>query len=172
MRFWIPRYPKGREATVSWGNPDLVFTNNWPAPLLIFVSAGEDGMTVTMFSQALDRRVEEGTGEPYDLKPPKVRKILNPKLRPGQEKVIQRLGEDGFTIDFWRKVYRGDALLFDQKFKTVYIPHDEVIEHGPKPEPVAPETTQPEPTQPEPDVPPVQTDPVTEPGGSTTAPTP
>ena len=30
-QFYISRYPMGREATVSWGGPELIFTNNWPA---------------------------------------------------------------------------------------------------------------------------------------------
>ena len=29
--FWITRYPPGREATVSWGGPELIVRNDWPA---------------------------------------------------------------------------------------------------------------------------------------------
>ena len=32
--FWITRYPPGREATVSWGGPELVVENDWPAAIL------------------------------------------------------------------------------------------------------------------------------------------
>ena len=28
---YIDRYPAGREATVSWGGPELIFRNDWPA---------------------------------------------------------------------------------------------------------------------------------------------
>ena len=34
-QFYISRYPMGREATVSWGGPELIFRNDWPAALLI-----------------------------------------------------------------------------------------------------------------------------------------
>ena len=37
--FYISRYPMGREATVSWGGPEMIFTNDWKAGLLIKVSA-------------------------------------------------------------------------------------------------------------------------------------
>ncbi len=29
--FWITRYPAGREATVSWGGPEMIVQNDWPA---------------------------------------------------------------------------------------------------------------------------------------------
>ncbi len=30
-QFYISRYPMGREATVSWGGPELIWRNDWPA---------------------------------------------------------------------------------------------------------------------------------------------
>ena len=34
-QFYISRYPMGREATVSWGGPELIFRNDWPAAILM-----------------------------------------------------------------------------------------------------------------------------------------
>lgn len=61
--FWISRYPPGREATVSWGGPELIFQNDWPAGLLIRARAERTGIRVRMYSSRLGRRVlTETTG--------------------------------------------------------------------------------------------------------------
>ncbi|MFP5450118.1 MAG: VanW family protein, partial [Thermoleophilia bacterium] len=59
--FWIPRYPPGREATISWGGPELVVQNNWPAAILIKVVATDDRITVRLLSSRLGRRVSTET---------------------------------------------------------------------------------------------------------------
>ena len=38
---YIDRYPLGREATISWGGPELIFRNDWPAAVLIKLDATE-----------------------------------------------------------------------------------------------------------------------------------
>ena len=59
--FWITRYPPGREATVSWGGPELVVENDWSAAILLKVSAAQTGVTVKMYSADLGRRVATTT---------------------------------------------------------------------------------------------------------------
>lgn len=59
--FWITRYPPGREATISWGGPELVVRNDWPAAILISVVAARDRITVRLFSSRLGRRVTTET---------------------------------------------------------------------------------------------------------------
>ncbi|HMM48177.1 MAG TPA: VanW family protein [Miltoncostaeaceae bacterium] len=59
--FWITRYPPGREATVSWGGPELIFQNDWPAAVLIKATATNDGITVRMYSRKLGRTVSTTT---------------------------------------------------------------------------------------------------------------
>ena len=60
--FYISRYPMGREATVSWRQPDLVFRNDWDAAILMSVRAGSNGITVAFYSAKLGRRVTTETG--------------------------------------------------------------------------------------------------------------
>jgi vancomycin resistance protein YoaR len=38
----------GREATVSWGSPDLVVRNDWEAALLLEVIAAPSSVTVRL----------------------------------------------------------------------------------------------------------------------------
>ncbi len=55
--FWITRYPPGREATVSWGGPEMIVRNDWPAAVLMTVSTTDTSLTVSMYSSKLGRRV-------------------------------------------------------------------------------------------------------------------
>jgi vancomycin resistance protein YoaR len=144
-QFWISRYPKGREATLSYGGPEMIFVNDWPAAILVSVSAGSNGVTVRFFSSKLGRRVETETGEPTDPVVSKVRETVDPTLKPGERVVEQEQGGDGFTISYTRKVYEGDRLRRDETYTWKYDPEDAFIKVGP---PKKPEraTTAPDPS--------------------------
>ncbi len=130
--FYISRYPMGREATVSWGGPELVFTNDWKAGLLIKVSAWSTGIRIGFYSTKLGRRVETVTGDPYGYVQPRTRLVKNPALKPGERKVVQEAGPAGFTVEFTRKVYRGDKLIKDEQYRTRYRAENAFVEIGPK----------------------------------------
>jgi vancomycin resistance protein YoaR len=53
---YIDRYPMGREATVSWGGPELIFRNDKQASLLIKATATDTSITVRFYSSTLGRR--------------------------------------------------------------------------------------------------------------------
>jgi vancomycin resistance protein YoaR len=93
--FWISRYPPGREATVSWGGPELVFQNDWPAGLLIKVRAGTTGIRVRMYSAPLGRRVETQTSG-------------------------TAVEGTAFAVAYTRRVLRGSAVRRDERFVWTY----------------------------------------------------
>lgn len=130
-QFYISRYPMGREATVSWGGPELIFRNDWPAAILVKVIATDTFITVRFYSSKLGRRVETETGEPHDFRPARVIRELNPELPPGTETVVQSGGVRGFSVEYTRKVYRGKRLLRDERFSVRYDPEDTIVEYGP-----------------------------------------
>lgn len=99
--FYIDRYPMGREATISWGGPELIFRNDWGAALLLKLEATDTSITVRFYSSALGRRVETTTGLPY-----------------------RWTGPSGFTVEYTRRVYEHDRLLRDERFQTRYDPQD------------------------------------------------
>jgi vancomycin resistance protein YoaR len=153
-QFYISRYPMGREATVSWGGPELVFTNDWKAGVLLKVSAWSTGITVRMYSSKLGRRVETVTEEPYGYRQPTTRTTRNLALAPGTKNVLQEAGGPGFTVEYTRKVYRGDELVRDERFRTRYDPQNAFVEIGPakpkpkpKPKPETKPGTKPGPTE-------------------------
>ncbi len=130
-QFYISRYPMGREATVSWGGPELIFRNDWPAAILVKVSAEDTSITVRFYSSKLGRRVETETSEPYAYTAAQTIRELNPALPAGSESVIQSGGVSGFSVDYTRKVYRGKQLRRDEKFHVRYDPENTIIEVGP-----------------------------------------
>ncbi len=94
---WIERYPRGREATISWGGPELVFRNDWPSPVVIELETTAGSIGVRFVTQRLGRRVETTTGEPYAFR-----------------------GAGGFTIEVTRRVYRDDVLRRDERYRWTY----------------------------------------------------
>jgi vancomycin resistance protein YoaR len=150
-QFYISRYPMGREATVSWGGPELIFRNDWPAAILIKVAASDSAITVRFYSRKLGRRVETTTGEPYAQTAPRTITTRNPSLPPGTKSTVQSAGESGFTVQYTRKVFKGARLVKNERYTVRYDPQNAIVEQGPpkkaKPEP-RPKPAKPEPAPP------------------------
>ena len=130
-QFYISRYPMGREATVSWGGPELIFRNDWPAAILMKLDARDSGITVRFYSTKLGRRVTTTTGEPYDLTIPKTVTVTNSALPPGTREVVQEAGDGGFTIDYTRQVFRDGKQIRNERYTVEYDAEDEIVEIGP-----------------------------------------
>jgi vancomycin resistance protein YoaR len=130
-QFYISRYPMGREATVSWGGPELIFRNDWPAAILMKLAATDTGITVRFYSTRLGRRVTTTTGEPYDRTSPGTVTVTNPDLRPGTRRVVQEAGDGGFTVDYTRQVFRNGERIRDERYTVEYDAEDEIVEVGP-----------------------------------------
>ncbi|MGI9117463.1 MAG: VanW family protein [Gaiellales bacterium] len=130
--FWITRYPKGREATVSWGGPELIFQNDWDAPVVILTHTDDSGITVKMLSAPLGRKVVAYEGEPYSFTKAKLIRYCDPSLAPGDAKFDQMKGEDGFHIKYGRTVYRNGKLRSKQMWHWRYAPEDGVVRIGPR----------------------------------------
>ena len=94
---YIDRYPLAREATISWGGPELIFRNDWPAAVLIKVDATASSITVRLFSSRLGRRVETETSLPYGH------------------------GGGSFMVEYTRRVFRGSRLGRDEVFRVSYV---------------------------------------------------
>jgi vancomycin resistance protein YoaR len=129
-QFYISRYPMGREATVSWGGPELIFRNDWPAAILMKLTATDSGITVRFYSRKLGRRVETTTGEPYAYVPPRTITIRNAALPAGTTSTVQSAGASGFTVQYTRKVFVGQKLLKDERYTVRYDAQNAIVEVG------------------------------------------
>ena len=129
--FYISRYPAGREATISWGGPELVFRNDWPAPVRIRLTATETAITVRLFSKSMGRSVSSWTGRRYANAAPGTLVVVNDRLAPRTRRLVQEAGEPGFTIEYGRSVRRGGVLRRQERFRTRYQPQHAIVEAGP-----------------------------------------
>jgi vancomycin resistance protein YoaR len=151
-QFYISRYPMGREATVSWGGPELIFRNDWPAAILMKLTATDSGITVRFYSKKLGRRVRTTTGEPYSYVAPQTITVPTSSLPRGTTSTVQSAGASGFSVQYTRKVYKGPELLKNERYTVRYDAQNAIVEVGtarpkpkPKPKPApAPAETQPD----------------------------
>jgi vancomycin resistance protein YoaR len=125
--FYISRYPMGREATISWGGPELVFQNDWQAPLTMRLQTTATSITVSFLSQKLGRRVEAETTRPYGYVRPTTRYLKDPTLPRGSRITLQHAGGPGFSVDYFRRVYQDERSRRNQRFHVRYDAVDEVV---------------------------------------------
>jgi vancomycin resistance protein YoaR len=131
--YYISRYPAGREATVSWPNPDLAFTNNSSAGVLIKAFYSSTSITVSFYGDKEGKTVTAEAGPRTNPTQPGEQRRTNPALPPGAERVMQG-GGPGFDIVVMR-IIRKDGDETSQRFFTRYKAEPRIIEVGPKPEP-------------------------------------
>jgi vancomycin resistance protein YoaR len=129
--FYISHYPTGRDATVSWGGPDLKFkntTDNW-----ILIATSYTGTTITISLYGVDPgyAVTSTTGEFYDVTPYPTQTVKDPKLPEGV-KLVEDEGETGRTCVVTRVVKLGGEVVRTDTFKSVYKPKIEVMHVGTK----------------------------------------
>ncbi len=130
-QFYISRYPMGREATVSWGGPELIFRNDWPAAILMKLTATSSSITVRFYSEKLGRRVETTTGEPYAYVAPRTITVRNSTLAPGTTSTVQSAGASGFTVQYTRRVFEGPKLIKNERYTVRYDAQNAIVEVGP-----------------------------------------
>jgi vancomycin resistance protein YoaR len=130
--FYIDRYPMGREATVSWGGPELIFRNQWAAPVRVRATTTPTSIAVRLVGPRLGRHVHSWMGRPYGFDPPTTRRIINPALPPGTLRVVQEAGPPGFTIEYGREVYRRERSIIRERFRVRYLPENKIVEIGPR----------------------------------------
>lgn len=94
--YYISRYPLGREATLSWGSPDLVFRNDTRTAILIRTEYTDDSITVRIFGDRHGRTVR------------------------ATEPVVVGRGANGYTVRVDRIVERGGKEVRRETFITFY----------------------------------------------------
>mgnify|MGYP001029077050 FL=1 len=129
---YISHYPKGRDATVSWGGPDFKFTNDTPNWVLVATSYTNSSVTISLYGTDPGYEVTYVTGEWTNLIDPPVREVEDPELPLGS-KVIEERGVSGRTIVVTRTVMKGGSVVRTDDFKSVYRPAEEVVRVGTKP---------------------------------------
>jgi len=123
---FIDHYPVGRDATVSWGGPDLKFRNDTGKPLTLRSWVQGNALTVALVGKT-GRTVEYTTGPFTDVRKPATsrsdpRVVYDDDLSKGV--VRWEIGGDGRTVRVTRVVKQGDRVLLRDSFVSTYRPMD------------------------------------------------
>ncbi|MBN2848511.1 MAG: VanW family protein [Coriobacteriia bacterium] len=129
---YISSYPKGRDATVSWGGPDFKFKNDTEYWVLVATSYTNSSVTISLYGTSPGYDVTYNTGDWTNLIDPPVREIPDPDMPVGS-KVVEERGVSGRTIVVTRTVSKGGTVVRTDTFKSVYRPVEEVVRVGTKP---------------------------------------
>jgi vancomycin resistance protein YoaR len=129
--FYIDHYPLGRDATVSWGGPDLVFRNDLDNALMIKSSYTTDTLTFTFYGAPQNRRVVSATGPKQNWRSPVTSYALDPYAPAGSVRHVSGANAMGFDVTVYRRVYEDDKLLRKDAFKSSYVPTGPTAIYGP-----------------------------------------
>jgi vancomycin resistance protein YoaR len=135
---YISHYPKGRDATVSWGGPDFRFRNDTDTWVLVATAYTNTSVTVSLYGTDPGYKVTYETGAFTDVKPYPVREIKDATLPKGT-KVIDTKGTSGRSVIVTRLVKKDGKVVRTDTFKSVYKATEEVVRVGTKV--TAPSTT-------------------------------
>jgi vancomycin resistance protein YoaR len=135
--WYISHYPMGRDATVSWGGPDLVFKNDLKHAVLIDVSYTDSTFTISFYGTKQGRKVTSTTSSPTNYTQPKMQYAIDPTAAPGSKTVVAGGGQ-GFDVNVHRKVYEHGKLLREDDFFTRYTPENPTTVYGPGGKPPGP----------------------------------
>jgi vancomycin resistance protein YoaR len=140
--FYISHYPMGRDATVSWGGPELVFQNDLKNAILIKVSYTDATFTVSFYGTKQGRRVESRTNSPTNYTQPELQYAVDPGAPPNSV-TRTAAGGPGFDVTVYRKVFQHGELIREDSFFTRYKPENPTAIYGPGKTPPGPYTVLP-----------------------------
>jgi vancomycin resistance protein YoaR len=128
--FYISHYPMGRDATVSWGGPELVFKNDLDHAILIKVTYTNATFTVTFFGTKQGRKVASTTSEPTNYTEPELQYAVD-QSAPRNSVRKTSGGGPGFDVNVHRKVFERGKLIREDDFFTRYTPQNPTAIYGP-----------------------------------------
>ena len=142
--FYISHYPKGRDATVSWGGPDLKWKNDTKNWILVSVSYTDDSITISFYGTNPGYDVAYTTGPFTNETPYPIEQIKDPTLKSGL-KIVEESGLTGRKCVVIRTVTKDGQIVRKDTFSSDYKPKVEVVRVGTKGSSTATGTVKPKP---------------------------
>ena len=128
---YIASYPAGRDAAISWPEPDLVWRNDTQSDILLQTSYTDETITVTLLGVDPGYTVESEEGEFKDGDKHGVITEIDNTLERGETQ-LKQAGVDGTSIDVIRTVKDANGnIVRKDTFTSVYDAQDEIILVGP-----------------------------------------
>jgi len=125
------RYPMGREATLGFPTPDVVFKNNTEAAILIGAEADNSSVTVRFFGNNGGIEVESGLSDQRNWVDPSDLLVANSGVDPAAEPVQTSTGKAGFTVTVFRYITEPDGEETTQTWVWIYDPFPNVFDVHP-----------------------------------------
>lgn len=129
--FYISHYPKGRDATISWGGPDLEFRNDTKKWVLVATAFSSGSLTVSLYGTDPGYEVSYETGAFTNIRPHSTKEVKDDELEEGK-RVVEDSGVDGKRCVVTRTVTKGGTVVRTDTFSSVYKPKEEVVRVGTK----------------------------------------
>jgi vancomycin resistance protein YoaR len=117
--YYISRYPVGREATVSYPNPNLIFENDQPTAILITTAYTGTSLTVTFWGT---KHYDVTSSQSARYLPTAAGIRYNP--RPDCEAAS---GEPGFQIDVTQTLMQNGVVVKTNHLHTKYVAEPVII---------------------------------------------
>jgi len=125
------RYPEGREATLGFPTPDVVFRNNTDSAILIDTDADDTSVTVRFYGNNGGLEIEPGLSERRNWVDPFDRLEPNESMDPAEEPVEIKAGAAGWTVTVFRYITHPDGEQTTGTWVWTYAPFPRVLEVHP-----------------------------------------
>lgn len=130
--FYISHYPTGRDATVSWGGPDLRWRNPTKQWVLVAVGYTSDSITVSLYGTDPGYEIDYSTGKFTNVTPYKKNVVKDSSLASGMQ-LIEDPGVDGKKVVVTRTVKQNGRVIRTDTFTSNYKPKSATVKLGTKP---------------------------------------
>ncbi|OFW66461.1 MAG: hypothetical protein A2Z12_05390 [Actinobacteria bacterium RBG_16_68_21] len=133
---WFSRYPEGREATLGWRDPELIFRNNTANAILIRTSYTDTSVTVKIYGDNGGLEITAGLSDRYNYTSPRKETRENTddaelNCTPGTATVTQA-GTPGWTVDVYRYVTHPEGYETIDEWTWHYEGYWEIREYNPR----------------------------------------
>ncbi|MDR3686806.1 MAG: VanW family protein, partial [Coriobacteriia bacterium] len=134
--FYISHYPTGRDATVSWGGPDLRWKNTTSHWVLVSVSTTDasstaGAVTISLWGTNPGYNVAFTTGPFTNIKPFPTVNVPDPTIPAGSKAVLDP-GAPGGRVVVVRTVKKQGTLVRQDTFVSDYTPKEATVRVGTK----------------------------------------
>jgi hypothetical protein len=125
----VPYVPPGQDATVSYGAVDFKFRNNTNKPVLIWAEKVGNTLYMALYGSIRPPQVRWRHQDLFRRRMPVVRRY-NPRLSPGEEKIVQS-GAEGVKVKNWVTLrYKNGRTATKELGVDYYRPMPRIIEFG------------------------------------------
>lgn len=128
---YISRYPEGREATMGFPGPDVVFRNDSDVPVIIRNSYdGNSTITVQFYGNNGGRTCESERSERFNYTDARVIYRPNAAVKPGSEHLVSK-GSQGWSVTVTRVMTMPDGSVIREPYTHHYRGAARIIEKHP-----------------------------------------